>query len=172
MEEKEIIQYFNIVLLSKKNDKSFIIYECLVPKHLKYKTHEEIEYFKNLEREIIEFAKSRKYFNQFGNGSFELTSKGEKAKRKGGHFELEKYENDKEDKQDEILDLDGKLKKFELKFGNKILVIGIVFTILNFLVTLGTLEFWKRGENLSEQKTQVRTPIKIEKAEIIKDSLN
>jgi len=98
--------------------------------------------------------------------------KGEKAKMRGGHFELEKYENVKESKQDEILYLDGKLKNFELKFGNKILVIGIVFTILNFLITFATLEFWKRGENKSEQKTQVTTPIEIEKVKTIKDSLN
>lgn len=172
MNKTEIVKYFNIVLLSEKDDKFFSIYECLVPKHLKYETKYEKEYFKELSEKITDFSKSRKYFNQFGNGSFELTPKGEKAKRKGGHFELEKYENDKEDKQDEILDLDGKLKKFELKFGNKILVIGIVFTILNFLITFATLEFWKRGENKSEQKMQVTNPVKIEKVETIKDSLN
>lgn len=172
MNETEIVKYFNIVLLSEKDDKFFSIYECLVPKHLKYETKDEKEYFNELSEKITDFSKSRKYFNQFGNGSFELTPKGEKAKRKGGYFELEKYENDKEDKQDEILDLDRKLKKFELKFGNKILVIGIVFTILNFLITFATLEFWKRGENKSEQKTQVTNPVKIEKVETIKDSLN
>jgi len=172
MNEKEIVKYFNIVLLSEKDDKSFSIYKCLVPKHLKHETKYEKEYFNELNDEITDFSKSRKYFNQFGNGSFELTPKGEKAKRKGGHFELEKYENDKKDKQDEILDLDGSLKKFELRFGNKILVIGIVFTILNFAITLATLELWKGGENKNEQKTQVKTPIKIEKEEIIKDSLN
>ncbi|WP_445749909.1 hypothetical protein [Polaribacter sp.] len=172
MNEIEIVKYFNIVLLSEKDDKFFNIHECLVPKHLKYETKQEKEYFGNLETEIIEFAKSRKYFNQFNNGSFELTDKGEKAKRKGGHFEFEKYENNKENKIDEILDLDIKLKKFELKFGNKILVTGIVFTVLNFLITFATLEFWKRDENKNEQKKQVVNPKKIEKQETIKDSLN
>jgi hypothetical protein len=159
MNEKEIVKYFNLVLLSEKNDKFFDIYECLVPKYLGYETPEEKQFFNEIDREITEFAKSRKYFNQFENDSFELTDKAEKAKRKGGHFELEEYENKKEDKRDEILDLDFRLKKFESKFGNKILIAGIIFTVLNFLITFATLEFWKHEENKNKQKTQVENPL-------------
>lgn len=172
MNKTQIVEYFNIVLLSEKDDKSFSIFECLVPKHIKYETKAEKEYFEELSEKITDFSKSREYFKQFGNGSLELTDKGEKAKRKGGHFEFEKYLNDKEDKQDEILYLDSRLKNFELNFGNKILIIGIIFTVLNFLITFVTLEFWKRDENMNEQKKQVTNPIKIEKVKIVKDSLN
>lgn len=169
MNEKKVIEYFNIVLLSQKDDKFFSIYECLVPTHLKCDTEKEKEYFNNLYEQISDFSTRRNYFKKFDNGSFELTPKGEKAKRKGGHYELEKYEIDKEDKQDEILGLETRLKKFELKFGNKILVIGIIFTALNFAITIVTLEFWKHGENRNELEMQIVKPTKKDK---IKDSLN
>ncbi|SHI30277.1 hypothetical protein SAMN04488096_1014 [Mesonia phycicola] len=63
MNESEIVKYFNIVLLSEKDDKFFNIYECLVPKHLKYETKDEKEYFNELSEKIADFLKSRKYFN-------------------------------------------------------------------------------------------------------------
>ena len=174
MEEKEIIKYFDIILLSNKNDKSFIIYECLIPNHIKYETRKEKEYFNELEREIIFFGKSHKYFNQFGNGSLELTEKGEKAKRKGGHFELEKYENDKQDKQDELLDLDLKLRKFELKIDNKIKVVGFIILILNFIITFSTVKIFNKKVTKENNTKKVNQEIDQEQSkykEILKDTL-
>lgn len=86
-----IIKYFDIVLLSDKKDSFFDVYDSLVPKYLKAETTEEKEYFCFLKDELIEFAKYEKYFNQFPNGSCELTDIGKIAKKKGGHFKYEKY---------------------------------------------------------------------------------
>jgi len=172
MTEKEIIKYFNIILLSDKDDKFFNIYECLVPLHLKCDTKKEREYFNDLVEEIGDFAKRRNYFQQFKNGSFALTSKGEKAKRKGGHYELEKHESDKESKEDEILNLEGKLKKFELKIGNRIIINSLIITLLNFVITISTIKFWEFDKNNSRQEIQVSKPINLKNNGISKDSLN
>lgn len=91
MKEEIVIKYFDIVLLSEKKDSFFDIYDSLVPKYLKVNTKSEKEYFFDLKDEIIEFAKYEKYFNQFPSGHCELTDKGKKAKKKGGHLQYEEY---------------------------------------------------------------------------------
>jgi hypothetical protein len=175
MNEIEIVKYFNVVLLSEKDDKFFNIHECLVPKHLKYETKYEKEYLDELEGKITEFSKSRKYFNQFKNGSFELMPKGEKAKRKGGHFELEKYENNKEDKQDELLDLDLKLRRFESKIDSKIKIAGFIILFLSFLITVFTMKIFNNNENTKEDNTKKVHQVIDQKSnkdkEILKDTL-
>lgn len=47
MNGTEIVKYFNIVLLSKKDDKFFSVCQCSVPKHLKCETVTEKKYFNN-----------------------------------------------------------------------------------------------------------------------------
>jgi hypothetical protein len=90
MDNKTIIKYFNIVLLSEKDDNFFDVYDILVPRYLKIDTTEKRAYFTDLKSEIIEFGKAEGYFNQFGNGSCELTKKGKLAKQKGGHLKYQK----------------------------------------------------------------------------------
>ena len=74
MDNKTIIKYFNIVLLSEKDDSFFDVYDSLIPKYLKVDTNEQRKYFNDLKSEIIEFGKAEKYFNQFDNGSCELNT--------------------------------------------------------------------------------------------------
>lgn len=96
IDKETIIKYFDIVLLSDKKDSFFDVYDLLVPKYLKAETTEEKEYFCSLKDELIEFAKYEKYFNQFPNGSCELTDIGKIAKKKGGHFKYDKYIENKD----------------------------------------------------------------------------
>lgn len=57
--------------------------------------------------------------------------------------ETERLEHIKrQSKQDELLDLDLKLKIFESKIGKKLIVAGFIITILSFLITILTLEFY------------------------------
>lgn len=91
MKKETVIKYFDIVLLSEKKDSFFDVYDSLVPKYMNTDTKKEKEYFCDLRDEIIEFAVYEKYFNQFPNGSCELTEKGKAAKKKGGHSKYEGY---------------------------------------------------------------------------------
>jgi hypothetical protein len=82
---------------------------------------------------------------------------------KGGFTKIEsdsKQENikslERESKNDEILDLDLKLKRFESKIGKKIVVAGFIITILSFLITIFTLNFWNQNKNLKEQNPLVK----------------
>lgn len=49
---------------------------------------------------------------------------------------------ERESKEEQILDLDLKLKRFESRIGRKILLAGFIITVLSFLITILTLEFW------------------------------
>jgi hypothetical protein len=78
----------------------------------------------------------------------------------------------REEKEDKLLDLDLRLRKFESKIGKKLIIFAAIISFLSFLVTVLTLEFWQTGENKSEQKNQVENPLLNKKEGIQKDSLN
>lgn len=71
----------------------------------------------------------------------------------------EKKELSREIKQDKILDLDLKLKRFESRIGKKLIIAGFIITLLSFLITVLTLGFWKNDENKNEQKIQIEKPL-------------
>lgn len=145
MDEKEVIKYFDIVLLSNKKDSFFSVYEILIENNFSKKEKLIHEVFK----EIKSFAEFHEYFEYFPNSFCKLTEKGLKAKSKGGHLQLLEYEENKERKQDEILDLDLTLKRFESKIGRKTIVIGIIITLLNFVVTISTIKLSKSNSKKS-----------------------
>ncbi|WP_188405385.1 hypothetical protein [Psychroflexus salis] len=124
MDKKVIDKYFNIVLLSDKDDSFFDLYDILVSKHLKVDTNENRKYFINLKSEIIEFGKKEGYFNQFDSGHCELTDKGKLAKKKGGHKKYLKSE-----------------KKYWL---NKYQSISLFFVVF-----FGFIAIYQRGDNNS-----------------------
>lgn len=58
-------------------------------------------------------------------------------------LEIERTKQEKRlSKSDELLDLDLKLKTFESKIKNRIIIAGFIITILSFLITILTLKFW------------------------------
>lgn len=81
-------------------------------------------------------------------------------------------ELERELKKDEILDLDLKLKRFESKIGKKMILAGFLITLLSFLITVLTLEFWQTDDNLNQKKSQVDKLISNNKESKLKDSLN
>ncbi len=151
MKEETVIKYFDIVLLSEKKDSFFSVYQALIPKYFKESDNELHEVF----REIKSFAEFHKYFEYFPNMNCKLTEKGLKAKSKGGHLKLLEYEENKEKKQDELLDLDVTLKKFESKIGRKIIVAGIIISVLNFLITISTIKLSQNNGDNSKKVEQV-----------------
>lgn len=91
IEEKTVIKYFDLVLLSDKKDRFFDVYDCLVPKYLNVDTDKNRKYFHKIKDEVRDFGKYERYFNQFGSGALELTPKGKAAKSKGGHLQYLEY---------------------------------------------------------------------------------
>lgn len=81
---------------------------------------------------------------------------------------------ERESKSDKLLDLDLKLKQFESKIGKKIILAGFVITLLSFLITVLTLEFWrsKPQERANKQEIQITDQKPIKKIELLKDTLN
>jgi hypothetical protein len=99
--------------------------------------------------------------------------------KNGGFTKIEKdKENERikkhkrEEKADKLLDLDLRLKTFETKIGKKLIIFAAIISVLSFLITVLTLEFWKTDESKSEQKNQVENPLLNKKEGIQKDSLN
>ncbi|MFD0963764.1 hypothetical protein, partial [Pseudofulvibacter geojedonensis] len=92
MDKKIIDKYFNIVLLSDKDDSFFDVYDILIPKYIKTDTNENRKYLLDLKSGIIDFGVKEGYFNQFNSGHCELTDKGKLAKKKGGHKKYLKSE--------------------------------------------------------------------------------
>lgn len=79
-------------------------------------------------------------------------------KRQGGfknEFKKEERIKLREKKQDEILDLDVTLKRFESKIGRKIIVAGIIISVLNFLITISTIKLSENNHNNSKKVEQV-----------------
>jgi len=93
MDEKTIIKYFDIILLSDKKDSFFSINQILIPKYFKYDTSDERELYQELRRELKEFTEFHKYFEWLPNGSCRLTPKGLEAKNKNGHLKYLKHIN-------------------------------------------------------------------------------
>lgn len=72
-------------------------------------------------------------------------------------IDLENEKNkilEREAKNDKILDLDLRLKSFETKIGNKIIVAGFIIAFLSFLITILTLVFWNAADNISKKEPQ------------------
>ena len=65
--------------------------------------------------------------------------------------DLQKLKKTEKDNQ-ELLELDLKLKRFESKVGKKIVVAGLLISFLSFLITVGTLQLWPTDKNIKTQK--------------------
>ncbi|PZX55769.1 hypothetical protein [Algoriphagus chordae] len=79
---------------------------------------------------------------------------------------------EREVKVDKLMDLDLKLKQFESRIGRKIVIAGIIITILNLLISIIGFEF-----RSSENKQPIETPQSdkrqpIETKTNVEDSLN
>jgi len=81
-------------------------------------------------------------------------------------------ENERRLKQDEILDLELKLKRFESKVGTKLLIGGAIITFLSFLITVLTLKYWGTFNEQSSQKPKIEKLDIQETHSIPRDSLN
>lgn len=138
MKKETVIKYFDIVLLSDKDDSFFGIKNLLIPKYFSPDDNSISE----LRSEIKKFSEFHEYFEFFPNGNCKLTKRGLQAKGKGGHLNLLHYEENKEEKQDELLDLDVTLRRFESKIGKRLMYFTIIISFLSFLITVLTLEFW------------------------------
>ena len=150
----ELSMYFNSILsdIDLNKDKTHIIEDVT-------DFMVECEYIKHRPTEINEI----------------LEPKGIDAKKAGGHFkylESLKKSEERENKQDKILDLELKLKTFESKMGRKLMYFTIIISFLSFLITILTLEFWQTDENKNEQKIQVENQVLSKKENKQKDSLN
>lgn len=117
----------------------------------------------NIVEDVMDFMIECEYIkyrpNEFND---KLEPKGIEAKRVGGHFkylESLKKSEERENKQDKILDLELKLKTFESKMGRKLMYFTIIISFLSFLITVLTLEFWQTDESKNEQKNQVENPL-------------
>ena len=168
MKKEEVIKFFDLVLLSEKDDSFFGIHRTLVPEYI---SKDDLN-ISELRREIKRFSEFHGYFKFFQNGQCKLTKHGLKAKSKGGHLKLLKYNENKENKEDELLDLEITLKRFESKIGRKLKYYTISISFLSFIITVLTLEFWQTDESRNEQKSKVEKPLLNKKEEIQKDSLN
>ena len=90
LNERNIIKYFDIILLADKKDSFFSINKILIPKYFKYETSEERDFLQDIRRELKEFSEFHGYFEWLANGSCRLTEKGLDAKEKGGHLKYKK----------------------------------------------------------------------------------
>ncbi|ASV31626.1 hypothetical protein [Maribacter cobaltidurans] len=79
---------------------------------------------------------------------------------------------EREAKSDKLMDLDLKLKQFESKIGKKIVVAGIIITVLNLLVSFLTSEFHVFDDKQSTQMPQVKKQEQTKLQSKLKDSLN
>ena len=80
--------------------------------------------------------------------------------------------SEREAKSDKIMDLDLKLKQFESRIGKKIVVAGIIITVLNLLVSFLTTEFHVFDDKQSTQTPQVKKQEQTKLQSKLKDSLN
>jgi hypothetical protein len=133
--------------------------------------------FKRLLSIIEEFECAEVNFNKYFNGEHNVSENKKTSNfiKLGGfekEFEKQQIKSSRESKQDEILDLDVTLKRFESKIGKKLIIAGFIITFLSFVITVLTLEFWQTDESKNERKNQVENSILNKKGEIQKDSLN
>lgn len=88
-----------------------------------------------------------------------MTAKGYQIQKTGGwlkYLEQEKrkeiIENERQAKTDKILDLDLKLKNFEAKIGKKIVIAGIIITVLSFIISLLTTKFFESQQPSHQER--------------------
>ena len=55
LNKRNIIKYFDIILLADKKDSFFSINEILIPKYFKHETSEERDFLQDIRRELKEF---------------------------------------------------------------------------------------------------------------------
>ena len=68
--------------------------------------------------------------------------------------EQSKKEAERQEKKDQVLDMDLEMKKFDKKFTKKAAIIGLIILILNFGVTVLTIDFKEKNSQKSEEKTE------------------
>ncbi|WP_458628681.1 hypothetical protein [Winogradskyella sp. PC D3.3] len=119
--------------------------------------HFEIKNSAELTR-IFKIAESENLLERKNRTGLFLTKKGFDIQKSGGWLKhLESLQEDKkkqlkrESKKDEILDLDLTLKRFESKIGKKLIIAGFIITLLSFLITIITIEFWHTDIDKIEQ---------------------
>lgn len=90
---------------------------------------------------VTELKLVRRNFNN--DGIYSLTPLGNEIIEEGGwiqHLENKKTNQGKkisrEEKEDELLNLELSLKRFEAKFEKRIIIMGLIFTILNFIISV------------------------------------
>lgn len=95
------------------------------------------------------------------DGNLKITEIGREFKRKGGYNAIDKREGQEEiirEKQVESLTLDVGLKRFNKKYNQKFIVGGFIILILNFIITLMTLQNFNEqsvGEQIPEKKESI-----------------
>lgn len=95
-----------------------------------------------------------------------LTLNGYNIQREGGWLKyIERKENEqikseeRLNKTDQILELELKLKTFEAKNGRRMIIAGFIITVLSFLVSILTVQFYQPDENKDQQKDLKEKPI-------------
>ena len=155
--ENEIIDY----AINKFNFYEFV--EC---------PYEEIEDHFSLERKdimairnIISLAENYGLIEFSGNTHFsaKLILQGKKITDNGGWLKYlneqvaeKKKEQERQNKNDQLLDLDLQLKKFENRIGQKILIAGFIITILSFIISVLTTKFMSENDKV-ETKKEIKT---------------
>lgn len=147
--------------------------------YIKAKNSIESTYSIHIEREYERLASFFKNFDcgnvknsvPFENGQLSISKNHNtiQFKNQGGfknEFNKQQIKFLRENKQDEILDLDITLKRFESKIGKKLIIFTFIISFLSFLITVLTLEFWQSDENKNDQKKQVEIPLSNKKEEI------
>lgn len=121
------------------------------------KPHFQIENSTELTR-IFKIAESENLVERKNRTGLFLIKKGFDIQKSGGWLKhLESLQDDREkqlkreSKNDEILDLDLTLKRFESKIGKKLIIAGFIITLLSFLITVLTIEFWQTDNDKNEQ---------------------
>ena len=113
----------------------------------------------NIVEDVSDFMIEREYIKYRPTEINEiLEPKGIEAKNAGGHFkyvESLKKLKERENKQDKILDLELELRTFESKIGRKIIIAGIIISVLNFLITISTIKISKNSDDNSKKVEQV-----------------
>jgi len=91
----------------------------------------------------------KKYIAEDENEDLSITELGREFKRKGGYEYSDKKINQEDslrEKQLENLNLDIRLKTFNKKYNQKFAVVGIIILILNFFITIITLDYFNKND--------------------------
>lgn len=137
LQRQQVYDFFN-----DKNEAIFVCNFLSDKGHIKLLAPSDAEPFG-----VVEKKDSLEYFINNG-GLVKIATDLEKQKAKALEREI---------KEDKILDLDLKLKSFEAKIGNKIIVAGFIILILSFLISILTVEFWHDCDKHKNKEPQEQT---------------